>query len=140
MANVKAVQSGRGRDTGPKLFEIPDSPEPFRIIAANPFEAAMEWLAWKEKQPRIEALNVPCKLVTVRETARPWALYLATTVGLLQARDRERRRCGLPPFWEPVIEYLEMGDRRFVRELARRFGVPDDDEDEDRSIQPLNKR
>jgi hypothetical protein len=122
MASVKAGQQGEE----PRIWEIYDEPNPFRIIAWSAEDAAMEWLAWKEKNSG-DKVWVPSLILGIHCLSDPEQTRYMLIVGALRMRDRERRRCGLPPFWEPIAQYLEAHQMEAIKRIAEKARMAEED-------------
>lgn len=100
------------------LYRINDKPTPFKMVAPGHHEAIMEWLAGKEDGGPTWLPSVFLVVSCIDDEAKtiitliPWQL---------RARDRERQRCGLPPFWEDLARELEVNAKQNIRELARKI-------------------
>ena len=95
-----------------RLFEIHDRPQPFRMVSEDPLDVAMTWLAEKEKQ---REGWLPRHIVWVRDldaTDDDNRGVVIWTPAALRRRDRERMRCGLPPYWEKIARQLELETSR----------------------------
>ena len=96
----------------PFRYRINDTPQPFTIISNHGSEVVMDWLASKEKD---EATQIPSLVIQVKNLDQPDNGYYSTSVYALRRRDRERQRCGLPPYWEPLAHELEVNRDAFLR-------------------------
>jgi len=90
------------------LWQISYDDPPFQMLGDDPIEAAMVWLSTKEDRSPVE---LPITFFFIDNQSVPpdhsKSGIIALTSYLLQRRDRERQRCGLPPYWSELVDRLE---------------------------------
>ena len=106
------------REMLPARYRIYDTPEPFTILSNHGREVAMEWLTSKEHG---RPTTVPTVILWVDNLDTPGKGYVSLISSVLRRRDRERARCGLPPYWEPLAHELEVNHEAHMRRLVRKY-------------------
>lgn len=104
------------REMLPARYRIYDTPRHFIIISKHGDEVAMEWLASKEDG---RPTTVPTVVLWVENLNPPGHGYFNLTSTVLRRRDRERGRCGLPPYWEQLAYELDVNREANIRRIVR---------------------
>jgi len=87
----------------------------FTILAHSHRDACMEWLASLETG---EKVWLPSITLSVEDLTKPEETRWMLVSDALRRRDRERARCGLPPYWEEIAAYLEANQDYFTQRAA----------------------
>lgn len=99
------------------LYQIQDTPQPFKMLSAHPKDVAMEWLSTKEHGGPVTL--PPLTLFVDDLDGDEGLVYLTSSA--LRERDRERKRCGLPPYWVGLATHLELNSGFYIQRLVKKL-------------------
>lgn len=95
-------------ERGYHLYKVQD----FTILTSTPRDAAMSWLANLETSGEV---NVPTLILFIKDLSDSKNTWLMTISNALRQRDRERERCGLPPYWQEIAQHLDDNRSHYIR-------------------------
>ena len=93
------------------LYKVED----FTIIAPTLVDATMSWLASLETGGEV---RLPLLILRVQDLSDPKNTKLMTITNALLRRDRERERCGLPPYWQEIAQHLDDNRSHYIRRVV----------------------